>query len=313
MSSAKTESRKTFPRLSSSAFEHPADRAALDALKKIPVLDKLFARLIELGAERIFRMQFLGRAVHVTPKQCPRIYQLYKEAIEILDVQEPDLFLVSHPQPNAVTIGVERPMIVLHSSLVDLLTEDELRAVLGHELGHVKAGHVLYMTIAYALKNFFEQLFGMRGSLAKIGLVVALYDWSRKAELTADRAELLVAQDIDTCIRLHMKLSGGSWSIYEQMDSTEFLKQANSYEDLDYSTINKFYKILWELWHTHPLPVYRAREIKNWSEGKQYKEILEGRYPTTDQEIGLRECPHCETPVSPSFFFCPDCGGSIRV
>lgn len=169
MSSAKTESRKTFPRLSSSAFEHPADRAALDALKKIPVLDKLFARLIELGAERIFRMQFLGRAVHVTPKQCPRIYQLYKEAIEILDVQEPDLFLVSHPQPNAVTIGVERPMIVLHSSLVDLLTEDELRAVLGHELGHVKAGHVLYMTIAYALKNFFEQLFGMRGSLAQIG------------------------------------------------------------------------------------------------------------------------------------------------
>ncbi|HMP54247.1 MAG TPA: M48 family metallopeptidase, partial [Candidatus Melainabacteria bacterium] len=297
MSSAKTESRKTFPRLSSSAFEHPADRAALDALKKIPVLDKLFARLIELGAERIFRMQFLGRAVHVTPKQCPRIYQLYKEAIEILDVQEPDLFLVSHPQPNAVTIGVERPMIVLHSSLVDLLTEDELRAVLGHELGHVKAGHVLYMTIAYALKNFFEQLFGMRGSLAQIGLVVALYDWSRKAELTADRAELLVAQDIDTCIRLHMKLSGGSWSIYEQMDSAEFLKQANSYEDLDYSTINKFYKILWELWHTHPLPVYRAREIKNWSEGKQYKEILEGRYPTTDQEIGLRECPHCETPV----------------
>lgn len=309
---SQTDTRVKFPRLSSSAFEHPADRAALDALKKIPVLDKLFARLIELGAERIYRMRLLGSSVHVTPKQCPKVYSLYKEAIEILDVQEPDLFLTSHPMPNAMTVGVERPMIVLHSSLVDLLTEDELRAVLGHELGHVKAGHVLYMTIAHALKAILQNVLGIRG-LANAGLMVALYDWSRKAELTADRAELLVAQDIDTCTKLHMKLSGGSWSIYEQMDHEEFLKQANSYEDLDYSTINKFYKILWELWHTHPLPVYRAREIKNWSEGKQYQEILAGRYPTTDQDIGLRECPHCETPVSPSFFFCPECGGSIRV
>ena len=287
---AETKTRIKFPRLSSSAFEHPADRAALDALKKIPVLDKLFARLIELGYERIFRMRYLGSSVHVTPKQCPKIYNLYKEAIEILDVQEPDLFLTSQPFPNAMTIGVERPMIVLHSSLVDLLTEDELRAVLGHELGHVKAGHVLYKTIAYAIKEFLRSVLNM-SSLANAGVMIAMYDWSRKAELTADRA----------------------WSVYEQMDEQEFLKQANSYEDMDYSAINKFYKILWELQHTHPLPVYRAREIKNWSEGKQYQEILEGRYPTTDQEVGLRECPHCETPVSPSFFFCPDCGGSIRV
>ncbi|MBK9145915.1 MAG: M48 family metalloprotease [Cyanobacteria bacterium HKST-UBA02] len=304
--------KKKFPRLSSSAFEHPADRAALDAVKKIPVLDKLFARMMELGAERVVRVQHLGQAVHVTPKQCPKIYKIYKEAAEILDVQEPDLFLSTHPVPNAFTIGVERPMIVLRSGIVDLLTEEELMAVLGHELGHVKAGHVLYKTLAYFLIYMTESLLGLQG-LAKFGIRVALYDWSRKSELTADRAELLVAQDINTCIKLHMKLAGGSWKIYEQMDPDEFLRQADSYEDLDYSTLNKFYKLLHEIPLTHPLPVYRAKEVKAWAESKQYHEIMAGRYPTTDQEIGLRDCPHCESKVSPSFFFCPDCGRSTRV
>ncbi len=313
MTSAEPKTRKRFPRISSAAFEHPADRAALEAVKKIPLLDKVFAKLLELGAERIVRIQFMGQSVHVTPKQCPSIYKLFKEATEILDIPEPDLFLTTNPLPNAFTIGFERPIIVLTSGLVDLLTEDELRAVLGHELGHVKAGHVLYKTIAYFLIEILRMIFGMRSPIAELGLAVALYDWSRKSELTADRAELLVAQDVGTCIRLHMKLSAGSWSVYEQMDEKEFLKQAEAYEDLDYSTLNKVYKLLRELWLTHPLPVYRAKEVKAWAESKQYKEIIEGRYPATDEDIGLRECPHCGCKLSPSFFFCPDCGKSARV
>lgn len=305
--------RKRFPRLSSSAFEHPADRAALDAVKKIPILDKIFSKLIELGAERYLRGLLIGRAVHVTPKQCPKIYKLFREACDILDMPEPDLFIMSNPVPNAFTLGVERPLIVLHSGLIDLLTEEELMGVLGHELGHVKAGHVLYKTIAYFLLRILQGLFGTGGAIAEFGLAVALYDWSRKSELTADRAELLVTQNLETCIRTHMKLAGGSWSIYEQMDPDEFLRQADNYEDLDYSTLNKLYKLFQELWLTHPLPVYRAKEIKVWSEGKAYKEIMEGRYPTRDEDIGLRECPHCGTKLSPSFFFCPDCGKSARV
>jgi len=305
--------KKRFPRLSSSAFEHPADRAALDAVKKIPLLDKIFARLIELGAERVLRIWLTGRGVHVTPKQCPKIYKLFREACDILDMPEPDLFIVSQPVPNAFTLGVDRPLIVLHSGLIDLLTEEELMGVLGHELGHIKAGHVLYKTIAYFLIRILQDLFGLGGGIAQFGIQVALYDWSRKSELTADRAELLVTQDLDTCIRVHMKLAGGSWSIYEQMSHDEFLKQADNYEDFDYSTLNKLYKLLQEIGMTHPLPVYRAREIKAWSEGKQFKEIMEGRYPTRDEDIGMRECPHCNAKISPSFFFCPDCGRSARV
>ena len=195
---------------------------------------------------------------------------------------------------------------------VDLLDEEELMAVLGHELGHVKCGHVLYRSIAYFLAHIASRLIGL-GGLATMGLAVALFEWSRKSELTADRAELLVVQDVDVCIRLHMKLSAGSRSVFAQTDAQEFLRQAETYEDLDYSTLNKVYKFLQELYLTHPLPVYRAKEIKAWNEGKQFAEIMAGRYPTQERETALRTCPHCGSKISPSFFFCPDCGKNARV
>jgi len=312
MTSAQPQTRKKFPRITSSAFEHPADRAALEALKKIPILDKVFTKFLELGLERIYRIQLMGSAIHVTPKQCSKVYSLFKEAADILDMHEPDLFLMGNPRANAFTFGVERPFIVIQSGLVDLLTEEELMGVLGHELGHVKAGHVLYRSIAYFLAELAKHFLGL-GGLASMGLAIAMYDWSKKSELTADRAELLVTQDVETCIRINMKLAGGSRAVYAQTDHDEFLRQADHYEDIDYTTLNKVYKLLNELWLTHPVPVYRAKEIKIWSETKQYKEILAGRYPTEEPGDGLRRCPHCDSKISPSFFFCPDCGKNARI
>jgi len=311
MSTVEHQTRKKFPRITSAAFEHPADTQALEAVKRIPILDKVFRKLMELGIERVFRIQLMGQAIHVTPKQCPKVYRIFKEAADILDMHEPDLFLTTNPQANAFTFGVERPFIVLQSALVDLLDEDELMAVLGHELGHVKCGHVLYRSIAYFLGQIAGRLLGL-GGMASMGLAVALFEWSRKSELSADRAELLVVQDPDVCLRLHMKLAGGSKAVFAQTDPQEFLRQADTYEELDYSTLNKVYKLLHELSQSHPLPVYRAKEIQNWAQSKQYKEILAGRYPTSEPTTGLRSCPHCSSKISPSFFFCPDCGKSAR-
>jgi Zn-dependent protease with chaperone function len=306
------KTRRRFPRLTSSAFEHPLDSQALEAVKKIPLLDKVFRKFFELGIERIMRIQLMGSAIHVTPKQCHRVYKLFKEAAEILDMPEPDLFLSSSPVVNAFTFGAERPFIVLQSGLVDLLDEEELMAVMGHELGHIKAGHALYRSIAWFLANLANKLLGL-GGIATMGLSAALFEWSRKSELTADRAELLVVQDVDVCMRVHMKLAAGSKAVFAQIDHKEFLRQAEAYEDLDYSTLNKLYKILREASMSHPLPIYRAKEIADWAESKQYKEILAGRYPTQESAVNVRACPHCGSKISPSFFFCPDCGKNARV
>jgi len=258
------------------------------------------------------RIQLMGQSIHVTPRQCGKIYQLFKEAIDILDMQEPDLFIASSPATTALTFGSERPFIVINSALVDLLDEDELLAALAHELGHVKAGHALYRSIAYTLSGVASKVFGL-GGLASLGFTASLFDWTRKSELTADRAELLVVQDLDVCLRLHMKLAGGSRTIFAQTNHQEFLQQADVYEDLDYSNLNKAYKVIQELWLTHPVPVFRAKEISAWAKTRQYNEIMAGRYQTEDICFLLKFCPHCETKISPSFFFCPDCGKNTRV
>lgn len=315
MSTVNEITRRRFPRMSSAAFEHPADRAALEALRKVPVLDTVLKKFMELGVERMFRIMLMGQAIHVTTKQCHKIHRLFKEACDILDMHEPDLFLMNHFTVNAWTFGAERPFIVMHSELVDLLTEEELMGVLGHELGHVKAGHVLYRSLAYFLLDILGKYIGLAGPLVNMAIMMSLSDWARKSELTADRAELLVLQNVDTCVNMHMKLAGGSKTVFEQTDAKEFLRQGGSYEDFDYSTLNKFYKLMYEMRLSHPLPIYRAKEIKQWSEGGQYKEIMSGRYPTEDRDEAacLRECQHCGAKVSPSFFFCPDCGKSARV
>ena len=313
MSSVET-TRRRFPRISSNAFEHPLDRAALEALRKVPVLDTVLKKFMELGVERMFRIMLMGNAIHVTTKQCHKIHRVFKEACDILDMHEPDLFLMNNFQVNAWTFGVERPFIVVNSALVDLLTEEELMAVLGHELGHVKAGHVLYRSLAYFLLQLLQSFIGIARPVMEL-VLIALSDWARKSELTADRAELLVVQNVETCITLHMKLAGGSKTVFDQTDIKEFLRQGGSYEDFDYSTLNKFYKLMYEMRLSHPLPIYRAKEIKQWSETGQYKEILAGRYPTEDRadDHGIRDCQHCGAKLSPSFFFCPDCGKSARV
>jgi alpha-ketoglutarate-dependent taurine dioxygenase len=118
---------------------------------------------------------------------------------------------------------------------------------------------------------------------------------------------------VEASIRLHMKLACGSKSLYNQINHDEFLKQANAYEELDHSTLNKIYKLMYEIGLTHPVSVARAKESKAWSESKQYKEILAGRYPTEEPGTTLRACPHCGAKISPSFFFCPDCGKNARV
>src|SRR5579871_1208127 len=131
--------RVRFPGLSSAAFEHPADRAALEALRRTPGLDRLLKWLSDNGGERFVRILYTGDALRVSPRQCSRIYNDLREACAILDVKEPDLYLLQDPEPNAWAIGMQRHTIVLTTSLVDMLDDAERLDVIAHELGHIKS------------------------------------------------------------------------------------------------------------------------------------------------------------------------------
>jgi len=311
---ATSTERLRFPGLNPTAFEHSWDRSALEALRRTPGLDALFRKLASLHFERIVRLHFTADSLRLSPRQCPRVYNLLREAAEVLDMAEPELYLLQTPSVNAFAIGLERRTLVLTSGLVDLMDDDELRTVIGHELGHIKSDHMLYRTIA-----FFLAIVGLVAArnlpfiqLLSQALLYAFYDWFRKSELTADRAGLLVSQNADVSVRTLLKLAGGSQRLNDELNVEEFLKQADDYEDMDSSLLDMFYKFRMTLEQLHPFPALRAREISRWAQSEEYVRILHGDYPRADDAPGARRCSRCAATVdNPLFRFCPECGQTL--
>ena len=258
---------RTFPDLQAGDFQHPDDLSATAALQAIPGMDTLVSKVMEYGFERVYYLENVAGNVRVTPRMFERLYRSLGWGCKILGVDEPELYIQMDPTPNAFTYGHTRPFIVLTSGLIDLLDDEERFFVIAHELGHIKAGHVLYTVLARniaAVVSLIGQVTLGLGALLGQGLVIALYDWYRKAELTADRAGLLCVQDMNPCLRTFMKLAGGASRLFAEMDQTEFVRQIRAYEDADRSNLNRAYKVLLNVFRTHPFPILRAKELDEW-------------------------------------------------
>jgi Zn-dependent protease with chaperone function len=265
--------------LSVSDFRHPTDARATEALARIPGLDKIMAKILEYGLERLYYVDNVASNLRVTPKMFGRLHRCLIWATKILEVPEPEMYVTVDSEPNAFTYGHTKPFITLTSGLVDLLSDEELFFVIGHEVGHIKAGHVLYGTMARniaAVVSLLGQATLGLGALLGQGLVVALYEWYRCAELTADRAALLCIQDIEPARDVFMKLAGGTTRLTADMDRDEFLRQVAAYEEVDRSTLDKAYKVLLTLYRTHPFAMHRAKALGTWyTEG--YEDLMARR------------------------------------
>ncbi|MPZ26414.1 MAG: M48 family metalloprotease [Micromonosporaceae bacterium] len=270
--------RVTLTGISSRAWEHPADRGALTALRELKGFDDVLKAVAGLWNERAWRLQFLGGAIKVDHRQYPRVHRLYAEAATSLDVSElPELYVQNDRSLNAMAVGMKQPFIVVNTGMLELADDEELRCLLGHELGHVLSGHAVYRTMIIILTSFALRLAWFPiGSMVLYGIIAALYEWWRKAELSADRAGLLACQDPAASLRLSMKLAGGG--DLSEVDTTAFLEQAGEYErsgDLRDSVL----KLLLVAFRSHPMPVARAAEIRSWVDSGSYQRILSGDYP----------------------------------
>lgn len=258
---------KTFPGLRAEDFQHEGDAQATAALQSLPGFDTVVSTVMEYGFERLYYLENVADNVRVSPRMLPRLHRFLSWGCRILELEMPELYVTLDPHPNAFTYGHKRPFITLTSGLVDMLTDEETFFVIGHELGHIKAGHVLYTVLARNLASIVTAIgqatLGI-GALLGQGLVVALYDWYRKAELTADRAGLLCVQEAQPCMNAFMKLAGGAGRLWAEMDQDEFLRQIRDYEQADASALNRAYKMLLTVWRTHPFPILRAKELDTW-------------------------------------------------
>jgi Zn-dependent protease with chaperone function len=273
--------------ISSRAWEHPADRGALTALRQLRGFDYVLRKLAGLWNERALRLIYLGTAVRVDHRQFPRVYQLYAQAADTLDVHElPLLYVYSDPKPQSMALGLDRPFIIVNSGMLDMMDDDELRFVLGHELGHVLSGHALYTTMLMQLLRVSNALAWLPlGALGLRALIAALYEWSRKAELSSDRAGLLATQDPAAALRGHMKLASGGR--LEDLDIAAFRAQGEEYlrpPDVRDSVL----KLLLLENATHPFAVVRAAELQRWVDDGGYTQILQGAYPRRSDDADAK-------------------------
>ncbi|MEU6853200.1 M48 family metallopeptidase [Actinacidiphila alni] len=276
-------SRKRFPGISSRAYEHPADRSALVALRKLSGFDTVFKALSGLLPERSLRLLFLSDSVRVSDEQFAHLNAMLRDACYILDLEKvPAMYVTQDPQPNAMCIGMDEPLIVVTTGLVELLDEEEMRAVVGHEVGHALSGHSVYRTILLFLTNLALRVAWIPlGNLAILAIVTALREWFRKSELSADRAGLLVGQDVQASMRGLMKIAGGNH--LHEMNVDAFLKQADEFEaagDLRDSVL----KILNVLPRSHPFTTVRAAELRKWAASRDYQRLMDGHYPRREQD-----------------------------
>jgi Zn-dependent protease with chaperone function len=270
-------------RISSKAYEHPADRAATAALKAIPHLDTVIGKIIEFGYERALRRGVLGSAVRLGEDQLSHVWRAHARAYATLDLEPaPDLYLTQFPVANAMTIGAGQPIVVVNSELVQLLDGEQLRGVFAHEAGHVLSEHVLYRTALVILLRL-STLPGI--PLPLFPLKAALMEWFRAAELSCDRAAALVIRDPLAVCRTLMVITAGAEAA--NLDLDVFIRQGQDYRAKG-SPFDRFSRLLIDLNLTHPMSVQRVHELMEWVQSGDYDRIVGGDYVSRDEPVRPR-------------------------
>ncbi len=294
------------------SYEHPSDSKTLDALQSQSGLESLIRKCNEFGLERLLRVQLMGSYLRASEDCFPDLYRAVLDGCDILDVPKRPTVYIQPGGLNAFTAGVDQPIVVFNAGLIDSMTEEELRFVVGHELGHIKSGHVLYYQVAMLLPVLAEVVgaatFGF-GSLLSFPLEVALMRWQRMSELTADRAGLLACQDVNAATCAMIKLAGLPTKFFERVNTEDFLAQAREFEAFDSDKLDWVAKILSGMGQSHPWTVMRASELLRWVDSQAYERLLAD--PTAGKSLPAphRFCMACGTLASG--IFCTHCGARI--
>jgi len=287
-----------------SDFIHPEDEAALRQMESLPGFATLIKKVLAIGLENLQYGINMASSIRLSNKQLPHIYKHLPPICEKFGIEEPEFYLQMDPNPNAWTFGDTRIFVTVTSGLLEMMNDEELDAILGHECGHILCHHVLYHTIARWLSSGLSSM-GLLGAVA-IPIQYALYYWSRKSELSADRAASIITSP-EIVASTMARLSGGPKSITSQIDLQEWAKQADEYDQIQNDGLwNKALQLYVIAGLDHPFSAVRVREILKWGESEQYHTIMQ-----SGVSISSRICPNCRKPINNEWKFCRNCGHKL--
>lgn len=289
--------------LTSKMYEHPFDRSALNAVKKFP-LEKLFATYLDWTVVKQEYVIKKGSCFHVTEKSCSQLYSLIEEAAAILDLKDfPKVFLEMAYGINGYTTGYKESTIMsLNSGVIDMLTDMEQTFVIGHEMGHIKSGHVIYHCIVNHFADLLNSTFlpeTMTGALLS-----ALQYWYRMSEYTADRAGLLACQDPEAAMKALIKMSGVPIKYADCINIDEYIREAEHFEKGMTQSEDFFKKLITITSLDHPWTLYRVMELKKWVDSGEYENLIKGngaiKCPVCGKYniAGATECEYCQSELA---------------
>jgi Zn-dependent protease with chaperone function len=253
-------------------------------------------------------VELTGSFLKVTPDSFGDLYRILQKACVTLDMPEqPDLYIAPGPM-NAFTAGVEKPLIVIYSGIVEAMNEDELLFVIAHELGHIKSAHVLYYQIAKFLPVLAEYAAHLTLGVSELfgtGMEMALLHWQRMSEYTADRAGLLGCQDASVALQALMKLAGLPAKYYARINTADFVAQAKAFQEMDQDKMTVVAKFFNRMDATHPYTVMRGKQLLDWYDSGGYEQTLKA--PIS------RFCISCGYGLRGSEVYCSGCGKALGV
>ena len=290
--------------ISAQEYMHPEDAKALHELESIPGFPALVKKVLSLGLEPLQYGINMASAIRLSPSQLPKLYKILPPICDKLGIKKPEYYLQMDPNPNAWTFGDTKVFVTITSGLVEMMTEEELTAVVAHECGHIACHHVLYHSIAsYILQG----TSGLLGSLS-LPIQYAFLYWQRKSELSCDRAASLVTSP-ETVASTMAKLAGGPKSITSDLNMREWARQADKYDAICNDGLwNKALQVYAISAQNHPFTAVRVREIFRWGESEQYHNIVNGQACLSS---GGKVCPACKKPVRDDWKFCRHCGHKL--
>lgn len=309
-------------------YEHPFDKAALDALEKTRGLELVVRKFHEYGIERVLRIRHTGSNLKVTRGSVPELWDAMQECCNVLDLRDaPDLYVQPGDQLQGSSVGVGKPLVVVTTACVEALGPAELRFMLGREVGHIKSQHALYHDLGSVLPIVADLLGSATmgvGTLLGMGLQAALLKWVRMSDYTADRAGLLACQDVKAATTALAKVAGLPQKSYDTFSTAEFVAQARDFESFDgtYDRLVKFATLFWE--DRPSWAVVRAHEFLKWVDSGQYDEVIARKtrlrapmphfpppLPMADQTLPLGRvsfCPQCGNRIEGADAYCWRCG-----
>lgn len=289
--------------LDSSSYEHSFDHAAMAALRCIPVFEQVSNFVLNWTYIKWQVVQLSGSNFHVTPKSCPELYNLVHNAAETLNLDRmPSIYTQWSYCVNAYTTGYkDDSILVIFSGAVDLMNDTELTYIVGHELGHIKSGHVLY----HIMGAYLSQIIAAMGVAVKpflVPLQLSLRYWDRMSEFTADRAGLLACQDLNASLSAIMKMAGIPKRYFNTADPHVFAEQAQEFLTQYGDTAHEIIKKVSILDDTHPWTIMRAAELIKWVESGEYQNVINAAKGKTCVN------PLCKSIIPQDATRCPICG-----